>query len=61
MKQLRWVIALGIAAVVLTAVFIFVDKRSRENKQKSNIGGPKQLFAIDADDVERITIDSEDG
>ena len=61
MKQLRWVIALGIAAVVLTAVFIFVDKRSRENKQKSNIGGPKQLFAIDADDVERITIDSEEG
>lgn len=61
MKQLRWIIALGITAVVLTVVFIFVDKRSQDKRQKANVGGPKQLLSINSDDVERITIDNEEG
>ena len=61
MKQLRWILALGITAVVLTVVFVFVDKRSREKEQKASVGAPKQLFSIDADSVERITLDNEEG
>lgn len=61
MKQLRWIIALGLAAVVLTVVFIFVDKKSREKEKQASVGAPKQLFSIDADTAERITLDNEEG
>lgn len=61
MKQYRWIIALGIAAIVLTGVFIFVDKLTKDKKEKAKIGGPKQLFSINADDIERITLDNEEG
>lgn len=61
MKLHRWILALVIAAAALTAVFIVVDKRSQEKERKSKIGGPKQLFSVDASTVERITIDNEEG
>lgn len=61
MKQLKWVWILGIAAVLLTVIFLVLDHRSRENAEKLRVGAPKQLLLIDSTDVSRITIDNPEG
>ena len=33
MKQLRWIWILGAAAVLLTVLFIIVDRRSKQNEE----------------------------
>lgn len=60
MKQFRWVWILGIAAVLLTVIFLVLDHRSKKIKEKDT-SEPKQLLSIDADSVRRITIDNEEG
>jgi|GEM_PF-1854505 len=61
MKQLRLVIALGAAAVVLTAVFFVVDHFTKKKEEEANIGAAKVLFSFDGSLTKRITIDNEDG
>ncbi len=61
MKQLRWIWILGIAAVLLTVVFIFVDRRARTQEEEARIGEAKQLFQINSDLVQHIAIDNEEG
>ena len=61
MKQLRWVIALGIAAILLIAAFIAVDHYTKQKEEAANIGAAKTLFSFDGSTTTRITIDNEDG
>lgn len=61
MKQLRWVWVLGIAAVILFGVFIFVDRQAKQEEARAQIGAAKQLLSIDSTTVTRITIDNEEG
>ena len=61
MKQLRWIWILGAAAVLLTVLFIVVDRRSKQNEEKTQIGAPKQLFQIDPDVVTDIELNNEEG
>ncbi len=61
MKQLRWIWILGVAAVLLTVLFIIVDRRSKINEEKANIGEPKQLLQINPDVVTDIEINNEEG
>ncbi|MBP0987970.1 MAG: DUF4340 domain-containing protein [Oscillospiraceae bacterium] len=61
MKQLRWIWILGAAAVLLTVLFIIVDRRSKQNEEKAQIGAPKQLLHIDPDVVTDIELNNEDG
>ena len=42
MKQLRWIWALGIAAVVLIGIFIIVDINSDKRDKAKHIGDGKQ-------------------
>ena len=61
MKQLRWVIILAVSAVLLTVVFLFVNKNAEKKEKQAKAGESKQLFSIDVDDVTRIVVDNEDG
>ncbi len=61
MKQLRWIWILAVAAVLLTVLFIFVDRRSKINEEKAKIGEPKQLMQINPDAVTDIELNNEDG
>lgn len=61
MKQLRWIWILAAAAVLLTILFIIVDKRSKDQEEKAKIGEPKQLFQIDPEDVTDIELNNEEG
>ena len=60
-KQYKWLIGLGSAAVVLTGIYFLVDAKVSDKEKRAAIGGPKTLFSFDADSMERITIDNEDG
>ena len=61
MKQLRWIWILGAAAVLLTVLFIIVDRRSKQNEEKAHVGEPKQLLHIDPDAVTDIELNNENG
>ena len=61
MKQLRWVIILAVAAVLLTVTFLFVNRNAEEKEKQAKAGESKQLFSINVDDVTRIVIDNEEG
>ena len=61
MKQLRWIVILGITAVLLTVVFIFVDRAAKNREERAAVGAAKSLFAFDPEGITRITIDNEDG
>ena len=61
MKQYRWIWILAAAAVLLTVIFIIVDRNSKRNEEKAHIGEPKQLFQIDPDDVTAISLENEEG
>ena len=61
MKQLRWVWVLGIAAVLLTGIFLIVDHVTKEKEAEKQIGGPQQLFQINSDLITRLTVDNEEG
>ncbi len=61
MKQFRWVWILGAAAVLLTVLFIVVDRFSKANEEKAKIGEAKQLLQIDVDAVTDIEINNEEG
>ena len=60
MKQFRWVLILGAAAVLLTAIFLIVDRRAKQEEKIAHIGDGKQLMDIDPDDVTRMSIDNGD-
>lgn len=61
MKQLRWVWFLGAAAVLLTVLFIFVDRRSKQQEAALKVGEPKQLLQINSDLITDISLTNEDG
>lgn len=61
MKQLRWICILGIAAVLLTGVFIVVDQKTKKKEEQASIGASKQLFSFDPNNITRMTIDNEEG
>ena len=61
MKQLRWIWILAAAAVLLTVLFIVVDRKSKEKEAKARIGEAKQLFQIDPEDVTEIELNNEEG
>lgn len=61
MKQLRWVWILGIAAVLLTVLFIFVDRRSKQQEEIKKVGEPKQLLQINSDLITDISLKNEEG
>ncbi len=61
MKPLRWIIALLVAAVVLTAAFFVIDSRQKKQKERAEIGAGKTLFSFDSSLLTRITIDNEEG
>lgn len=61
MKQLKWIIILAVTAVVLTVVFLFVDKKAEKKEEQAKAGEAKQLFSIDLETVRRIVIDNEEG
>ena len=60
MKQIRWIIILAVAAVLLTVAFLFVNQRTKEKEKQEKAGEAKQLFSVDSDLVTRISIDSKD-
>ena len=61
MKQLRWIWILGAAAVLLTVLFIVVDRRSKQQEEKAHVGDAKQLLQIDPDAVTDIELNNEEG
>lgn len=61
MKQLRWVWALGIAAVVLIGIFVIVDISSNKKEKAKHIGDGKQLLQFDESKADGITLKNEDG
>lgn len=61
MKQLRWVIALVVAAVAVIAAFFVVDHFTKKQEEEKNRTAAKQLFSFDPDKTTRITIDNSDG
>ena len=60
MKQFRWILILGAAAVLLTVIFLIVDRRAEQKEKIAHIGDGKQLIDIDPDDVTRMSIDNGD-
>ena len=60
MKQLRWIIILAAAAVVLAGVFIAVDRLTKKKEEAIQAGAPKQLFQIDSTKITRIDVDNKD-
>lgn len=61
MKQLRWVWILGITAVLLAGLFFLVDHHTRKKEEQAAIGGPKQLFSFDGNDIRHMTVKNEEG
>lgn len=61
MKQLRWIWALGIAAVVLIGIFIIVDINSDKKDKAKHIGDGKQLLQFDESKATRVTLKNEEG
>ncbi|MBR4199769.1 MAG: DUF4340 domain-containing protein [Oscillospiraceae bacterium] len=61
MKQLRWVLILGITVLVLFGVFLVVDHYTKKKEEEQRIGEPQQLLLIDSSQISRITVDNEDG
>ena len=61
MKQLKWIIILAVSAVILTVVFLLVDKNAKQKAKQEKAAEGKQLYSIDIDAVTRIVIDNEEG
>lgn len=61
MKQLRWIWILAAAAVLLTVLFIFVDRRSKQQEEKAHVGDAKQLLQIDTEKVTDLELKNEEG
>ena len=60
-KQTKWIIGLAATAAALGGVYLFVDAKLSDKEERASIGGPKTLFSFDANTMERLTIDNEDG
>lgn len=61
MKQIRYIIALAAAAVLLTVGFFVVDHYTKTQQAEKNKNGPKVLFSFNSADATRITFDNSDG
>lgn len=61
MKQLRWIWALGIAAVVLIGIFIIVDISTDKKEKSKHIGDSKQLLQFDEEKATGVTLKNEEG
>ena len=61
MKLYRWIAILLAAAILLTVTFFILDSKQKKDKERAQVGESKTLFSFDANLLERITIDNEEG
>lgn len=61
MKQLKWVIALVSAAIVLCIVYFIVDARLSDREERAKVGAAKTLFSFNSSDVTKVAITNEEG
>lgn len=61
MKQLKWIIGLGVTAAVLCGVYLVVDYVVSDKEKREKLSGPKTLFSFDSTDVNQIRVNNEDG